>query len=311
LDEQILVMEQVTRLTNGRVHCFAPYDPLKEVAYGLGLSPNSSLKLVQNAVMSHGFVGVKLYPPMGFAPLLNASLGQSFWNVPWLPPRLRRPDMGKRLDNALGELYTWCLINAVPIMAHTSPSNGPSAEFKQLTRAKYWRAVRDQFAGIRVDFGHFGDSDMVKNNGWRARHLADLMTPASSAGGGENLFADSAYLVDLLSRPMTLESVLSSLYRYTANKGDAALSTRFMYGTDWEMVVIEGRESSQYLERFEAIFRRLSSDPSLSDQFFGTNAANFLGLRTGQQNRTRLDLFYALGPKPAWMTKVDSLKLVA
>jgi predicted TIM-barrel fold metal-dependent hydrolase len=310
LEAQVQVMEQITRLTNGRVHCFAPYDPLKEVAFRLGLAPTSSLGLVQSAISHHGFIGVKMYPPMGFAPFLNYKLGSTFWNVPWLPKPLRRPDMGHLLDDALSELYAWCLANGVPIMAHTSPTNGPSSAFMGLTKAYYWKAVRDAFPGIRVDFGHFGDTDLVQDNGARARRLVDLMTPGSSSTG-RNLYADSAYFSDILSDQDALASVLASLLKYNQQNGDATLTYRLMYGTDWEMIIVEGSNTDRYLDRFEAIFKRLSSDPLFSNRFFGGNAANFLGLKAGQAVRDRLNLFYAVSVKPAWMTKVDSLNLTA
>ena len=313
LMDQVRVMERVSQLTGGRVLCFAPFDPMKEVAFSLGLTSDSSLQLIKDAVSNHGFIGVKLYPPMGFAPIGNASLGPEFWNQSWIPASLHRSDMGARLDRSLSELYSWCLTNGVPIMAHTSPTNGPSPAFKQLTKTKYWRSVRNIFNGIRVDFGHFGDTDLIDDKGVRAKHLSDLMDLMS----GQFLYADSAYFVDLLSRPSELQAYLATLLRSSAKKGDAALAQRLMYGTDWEMVVLEGPKSDQYLQRFEAIVGALDYDSSLgakgrlSDRFFGVNAAIFLGLAAGQPNRQRLDRYYGLGPKPAWMAKVDRVAALA
>jgi hypothetical protein len=314
LSDQVRVMERISALTGGRVQCFAPYDPMKEVAFSLGLSPVSSLQLVKDAVLNHGFIGVKLYPPMGFAPLDNASFDKtgSFWNQIWIPSALHRSDLGVRLDNALSDLYSWCQTNGVPIMAHTSPTNGPSVSFEGLTKTKYWRKVRDAFSGIRVDFGHFGDSDLVEDKGLRARHLSDLMDQAN----GQFLYADSAYFADLLSRQPELQTSLASLMQHSKKKGPAALAQRLMYGTDWEMVVLEGPKSDQYLQRFEDVFsaldnQSLGADGKLSDRFFGVNAAIFLGLKTGQPARQRLDQYYGLGSKPAWMSKVDKVTALA
>jgi hypothetical protein len=50
---------------------------------------------------------------------------------------------------------------------------------------------------------------------------------------------------------------------------------------------------------------QLGANGKLSDRFFGANAATYLGLGINQPNRKRLDQYYALGPKPAWMSKVD------
>ncbi len=63
LSDQVRVMERISQLTGGRVQCFAPYDPFKELANG------SSLSFVMDAISNHEFIGVKIYPPMGFAPL--------------------------------------------------------------------------------------------------------------------------------------------------------------------------------------------------------------------------------------------------
>ena len=55
----------------------------------------------------------------------------------------------------------------------------------------------------------------------------------------------------------------------------------------------------------------LGAKGKLSDRFFGINAAVFLGLRAGEKNRLRLDSYYAAGPKPAWMSKVDQVAAVS
>jgi hypothetical protein len=315
LRDQVIVMEQISRLAGGRVLCFVTFDPMKEVAYALGVSPSSSLQLVKDAVLNHGFIGVKLYPPMGFAPFGNTALGANFWNQAWIPASLHRGDMGARLDQALAELYSWCQSNGVLIMAHTSPTNGPSKSFEGLTEAKYWRKVRKAFSGIRIDFSHFGDTDLVSDKGQRAQRLCKLMT-AGESSSGQFFYADAAYFADLLSQPVDLKNQLVSLMRDTAKNGDAALAQRLMYGTDWEMIVVEGPESEQYLQRFEVIYGELDHDSSLgaygklSDRFFGENASIFLGLREGQPNRTRLDAYYGIGTKPAWMSKVDNLAVV-
>jgi hypothetical protein len=150
ISDQINVMEQISILTGGRVHCYVPFDPMKQVAYRLGYTTECPIALVQRAVNSQGFVGVKIYPPMGFAPIGNARKKASFWHRWWLPAVLQRPDFGCLLDDALCELYAWCKANSIPIMAHTSRSEGVSHDFEALTAAHYWRHVP---SGLRVNFG--------------------------------------------------------------------------------------------------------------------------------------------------------------
>ncbi|SEF15072.1 Amidohydrolase [Rhizobiales bacterium GAS191] len=317
ISDQIRVMEQVMVLTGGRLHCFAPFDPMKEVAFQLGVTDVSPLNLVKDAIANRGFVGVKLYPPMGFAPIGNDRVQQAlpgFWNKPWMRPELLRPDLGQRLDAALSSLYDWCLRNNVPLMAHTAPSNGPDATFEDLTDANNWKQLPP---GLRVNFGHFGETDEVENGTTRAKAFADLMTP-DPGSLGEIFYADPGYFAASLTEPVQLTSRLRKLFRDTSRKGTAALANRLMYGTDWEMIVMEGAESDQYLSRFEQIFANLDADIALgaegplSNRFFGVNAANYLGLRkegAAPSNRARLEAFYGRHqvPQPMWIKKVDAI----
>jgi hypothetical protein len=43
LTDQFRVMDKISQLTGGRVLCFAPFDPFKEVAHKLRLTSESSL----------------------------------------------------------------------------------------------------------------------------------------------------------------------------------------------------------------------------------------------------------------------------
>ena len=103
------------------------------------------------------------------------------------------------------------------------------------------------------------------------------------------------------------------MYEETSAKGDAALSNRFMYGTDWEMTLTEGAVKG-YLDGFERMLSDLESRPlmrsqghkDLAQRFFGLNAARWAGLHAGEATRLRLDRFYlANGVKPDWTGKLD------
>ena len=58
------------------MHGFVAFDPLREVRS----TPNkpSALDIVQEAVTKRGFLGVKLYSPMGFKPMGNAAQDLTF-----------------------------------------------------------------------------------------------------------------------------------------------------------------------------------------------------------------------------------------
>lgn len=314
LETQMLVMQQLAIVTGGRVHGFIPFDPLRQVAHDLGHSGSDSLSLVKRAVMLHGAVGVKLYPPMGFAALGNATKdGKGFWKQNWLPGWTDRSDLGARLDDAMRSLFAWCQAEQVPLMAHTSESNGPSKEFQKLTAAEYWQLALAEFPRLRISFGHFGGSAPVEDGLARARSFAQLMS-ADPSRGGSAAFADAGYFVEVLSKEPQLLQQVRQLYEETSAKGDAALVNRFMYGTDWEMTLTEGQVNG-YLGDFENLFAELEVQPrfksqglaDLSAKFFGVNAARWAGLMPGEATRTRLDAFYKAHsvPKPDWAQKLD------
>ena len=81
LADQIEVMARISRRKNGpHVHGFVGFDPLRQAIHEKNRRPEADapLKLVQRAVMEKGFIGIKLYPPMGFQPSGNAELGKKF-----------------------------------------------------------------------------------------------------------------------------------------------------------------------------------------------------------------------------------------
>ena len=315
LPDQIRVMSEISALTSGRVHCFAPFDPFKQVAYELGLNSYSPLVVASDAILNKGFFGIKMYPPMGFQPFGNSLKPTSFWTDAYLPAGVLTADLGQRLDRVLGDLYQWCLSNDVPIMAHSAPTNSPTKHVSDLTDPAWWDLALQRYPNLRVNFGHFGETEEVKNGIDRPLLFAALM---NSMGRGENVYADLAYFTDAIRQPDKLLANLRRLLRATSQKGSAALAQRLMYGSDWEMITVEGHSSERYLKNFEDMFAKLDTEPTLgaqgrlSDRFFGQNAAEFLGLHKDDANRNCMEAYYVksgVGSSPL-LAKVDKTPLL-
>ena len=65
------------------------------------------------------------------------------------------------------------------------------------------------------------------------------------------------------------------------------------------------KDSAGYWDNFAGLYKE--KFPQLQTRFFGHNAVEFLGLRKGSGNRTRLDTYYASrGLNPAWRERLDS-----
>ena len=285
-------------LTGGRVHGYAPFDPMRQVAYGLGLEARNPLDLVKSAVTSRGCIGVKMYPPMGFAAYGNASLGTTFWNGSAIAPALQRPDLGLRLDAALFELYS----GAPPTASRSWPTPGFQWILQGLHGPDAPGLLGCPSGGdgrtLMVSFGHFGDTEVD----------AGRLTRGESLRGPHG--ATRRFRGELLRRRRLLHArpgqsahrdgrIAQAVPRDGPEAGPSCPAAHVWQRL--EMLLIEGGDTTAYLSNFEAIFATLDRDPSLgaegavSDAFFGLNAARYLQLRSADPNspRGRLDRFYA------------------
>ena len=355
LQEQVKVMEQISILSGGRIHGLAPFCPLREVAHRAGQGKSStnwsSLEFVKDAVRNRGCLGVKLYPPMGFAAYGNTQLDDptappwdpveltqcgdpvahphpEFWsrNV-YLPHWARQPlihypfddsdqRLGVRLDAALDDLYTWCQAEGVPILAHTNTTNGVDCVYEKLAQASYWRQAFDRYPNLRVSFGHMGgfDDALGEKISVPATSLAfiDLMgddkaPPQDPPTTFPHAYADSAYDAILLACRNRFVERLDLAYQATHPFG-----SHFLYGTDWSLTVHVGH-NQHYLKYYEQLMKQLDASypgpgKKPSEAFFGWNAVEYAGLRTGSPTRQRLEAFYTRYriQKPGWAAKVDA-----
>lgn len=281
IPEQIALYEKVVRIEQGRVHPFVGFDPLRQVN-SASFGGESALDWVQDAVMNRGFVGVKLYPPMGFRASANTLIRS-------------RSRFHRAIEYALEDLYTWAEANDVPIMAHSSKSFGSQPGFEERANPIYWGNVLVRHPNLRVNFSHFGgDTDLIENgrDSW-AWIAASLMAEF------EHVYADAAFHDIGLE---ISEPDLEAYFREIRNMFIAIPQTpdRLMYGSDWQVNIISPgfrqylvRTSERYAEAF----------PNELPAFLGENALRFLGLDGADSgNRRRLLEFYARNniPLPAW-----------
>jgi Predicted metal-dependent hydrolase of the TIM-barrel fold len=310
LAEQVDLMANISILLDGRVHGFVPFCPFREIMTMKSDGLGDSMRLVRFAVETHGFIGVKLYPPMGFAAFGNSN--RDVWrDKPGLPSAARDQDFGKRLDAAMARLFAWCLEQDVPIMAHSNHSNGPNEDFKNLAGSEGWQQALQRFPGLSVSFGHFGDSDLEDHKGENTRRFLALMT-SEARSAGARAFSDSGYFAGVLTNQLKMRDVLLDLYKAVPG----VVCERLMYGSDWSMILTQ-KNSENYLADFAEVIERVervapdlgARNGRLADAFFGRNAAEFLGLLSGRGNRRRLEAFYGLHniEPPDWMRKVDAI----
>ncbi len=284
LVEQVELMSKNIELHNGSLLAFLGYDPLRDEK-----TKGKALELVKKAIEERGFVGVKVYPPMGFAAFGNADL--TFEQVEYLPH-----DIGAKLDARLEALYEYCRREDVPIMAHCNDTNYTKKGYAERAAPENWKKALDLpgMAGLRVNLGHFGKGDAA----WQEQIVAMMAAKTGDAFTYPNLFTDVGHYQPTTATADSLEKAM---------KAHPGVRTRLMYASDWIMLAKE-KGANDYFERHvKAFLSRFGWYRTLL--FVGWNAARFVGLRKGEATRARLDRFFADKSKPTWMDQVDNFNL--
>jgi predicted TIM-barrel fold metal-dependent hydrolase len=285
--DQVHVMDLIQRQhRQSLVHCFAPFNPLNQLLSVRRDESNTPLDLVKHAVNECGFVGVKLYPPMGFYPYDNASKLTSVLE------RLNDiRDLKSGLDTALGDLYKWCGDEGVAVMAHATNSNAAGRNFGQNASPANWESAFKAFPKLRVNLGHFGDFEEERGDALDSaiawEHIVGRL-----AKSGHQIFADLSYLGEFLGDNASADvrsDIRKQMTRYLAKQDPQART--LMYGSDWIML---GREPDHdsYPSTVKTLLESISMKQAAINNVFSRNAVRFLGLNAGMPTRGRLEDYY-------------------
>lgn len=288
LAEQVDLMSLLSqKQTTARMHGYCPFDPLRHVHAKAAGNKTTPLALCQRAVKEAGFLGVKLYPPMGFRASDNASAGK-------FPKFVKpAPTFGRDLDTALYELYTWCEAEGVPILAHASDSQGANHNFGERADPIFWRKPLADFPALRLCLAHFGNfaevpgagKDITKTWEWVCGGIVrDGKTP--------NFYVDLSYFGALVGKDdkAAVKTARDGLKRWIAEFDPAC--QRLLYGTDWSMIAKEGR-NEYYLLAMDSFLRSVGLTEAQLDNIYFKNAVRFFGLDLGGKARARLESYYA------------------
>ena len=316
---QVELMEMIQRLYPARCHGFVSFCPWRQTddthfnALVGEESPRrrqTALETVQDAILNRGFAGVKLYPPMGYYPLGNASLP-----IDGFPPAAARTpyaaEFGRRLDAALLALYEFCAENDVPVMTHTAPSKGAGVfkvtedrliPYETRAHPKGWARVlaRPGLSGLRVNLAHFGGGhDPKVTQDWREA-IGMLMDTYP------NVYSDLSHYPEMLmdnytgtgqhcrEAAETLEPIRKG---FLGGAAGARRVKRMLYGSDWSMLSKE-YYYADYLPVVAHMYRRKiygigKGAKASARAFLAGNSVSFLGLRPGDKARARLEAWYA------------------
>jgi predicted TIM-barrel fold metal-dependent hydrolase len=294
--QQVILQEKISRLsmlgllpwpTSARVHPFVGFDPRHEVRSRRAGDIETPLDVAKDAVHRFGFVGVKVYPPMGFRPINNVAVGDV------------TAGEAAELDGVLGDLYSWCETEQVPITAHCNDSNYASeaSEKAGVAGPDGWIEVLGKYPELHLNLGHFGGANPAEQpTGWIYR-IAEAATPANFlfADTGNHKIYDQAVAQPYLNR-------LQEIFGSTKSK---TMQQRLMYGSDWFMLAVYP-EWEQFLSTYRDLYRA-KFDEAETDAFLGGNALRFLGFGdpANKNNRRLWQRYqkYAPNQLPDWLCR--------
>ncbi len=319
LPEQVTVMGRIARRPSGpAVHGYVGFDPLRQAAFDAGIFKGyDPLALVRKALREEGFVGVKLYPPMGFRAQGNADPCQSYPGERndamkrllelgprdsavdgCKPPRPHAgsPALGRRLDAALGRLFDECVREEGSIIAHANDSNGANDGYSHRADPTFWIDVFTRWPRLRVCLAHFGsfDADSAGKPAGATGVQASwewTLGRYLQRNPGASVYADISYLVEIVGRSPEDLAKYDATVREWVSQFDPECR-HLVFGTDWMMLGLD-KAYDGYTERVYQYFRRnIGFDDAMLARLFAGNAAAFLGLRRGDAARDRLLKFY-------------------
>lgn len=290
LPEQVQVMGLLAKRKNGPVvHGYFGFDPLREVYFRAGQDSVSPLSWARTALEEHGFLGVKLYPPMGFRASGNKS--------PY-PKRVKTQlgfDPSGKLDEALDQLYRLCDELGAPILAHGHASNGAGPKYDARADPAFWLPVFKTHPKLRVCLAHFGRFGVVSDgasgtelpaNSWEWR-LGSYIRENPKAP----IYADLSFFSEVLHADKEERAALAANFSAWVREFDPD-AEHLVFGTDWLMLGMD-TGYDRYIPSVDAFLRKdCHWSDAMIDRVFVTNALRFFGLQSGEKTYRRLLAFY-------------------
>lgn len=262
LQVQVELMEKIAKLSNGFMLPIVPYNPWTDIR-----DNDDSIELVKKAITKKNFVGVKIYPPMGYFPNKNAKQGY--------PADGDHPDLGC-LDEKLKCFFALCKKLDVPVMTHSEESMGRRPSHKKLGSPEAWDIFFSsaENAGVKVNLAHFGGELGGGRGPWGwTRDFADLMWDAPAS----NLYGDFGLWDELIEGDARARDRIISLLDDPVSNGET-VADRMMFGTDWFMLTFT-RPQPDYVIRFQEVLSRAGVGKDVMEKIFYKNAEKLFGIR--------------------------------
>lgn len=213
--------------------------------------------LMKEALEKKGFVGVKLYPSLGY----------------------------EVTDPALMKIYTYCEAHDTPLLMHCNHTGFYVEEaFIDFCDPGHWIPILDQHPSLKLCFGHFDGHESLSLPGglqgdtW-GKKILDLMGHDTYTG----IYADVSYHTDMMGEPELEDHYLQTLKGLLDRP---VVQDRILFGTDSWLLRLNMSD-----ELFWSYFREKLS-PEHFHRMASTNPKAFLGIEPRRENFERFISFH-------------------
>jgi predicted TIM-barrel fold metal-dependent hydrolase len=208
--------------------------------------------IMSKALEEQGFVGVKLYPSLGY----NISLNQ-------------------KPSKQMLEICQYCQDTQTPIMCHCT-KGGFYRSKRDIIRSRpmHWKPLMEEFPDLKVCFGHFGGGETMLDRPMHTGAAAQNWTEEirTLMREHEGVYADISHHND----PMLADDPAKENNYFANLKEMLSISPyqdRILYGSDFSLVRRIARDDS-----YRKYFVDHLDDPALFDKMAVENPARYLGL---------------------------------
>ncbi len=305
-DQVRFISEQVKRFPF-RIFPFVMFDPRRENSY----------ELCKKAIEEMGFLGIKMYPPMGYFPnpanyeYLNS---KSKYYDEEKRDKLRKMTTGdgdnndsllKDMDERLEKIYSYCEDNSIPITTHAGSSGAYDIDMTQgqaniFANINNWEAVLEKHPNLKLNFGHFG-GNYIKTSDDAVRIQADIWRKKiiNVLKSYKNAYTDISY------HNMGLESTSFGEKEYHMDQVgiekyyfelkdvllDNDLCEKVLFGTDTPMITHSWSEK----DYFDQFVRNING--SLFETIVSKNPTRFLFGESGEIPKDYIDFVRKHNPE--------------
>lgn len=222
---QAQLMSTITLEHKGRLLPFIMLDPRRKDAF----------ELVKTALEDKGFLGIKMYPPLGYHPEPSSFINNS------------------EVNETLEMVYKYCQEHSIPITTHCSKGGAYSADLIHsknlafnLCNPSNWEEVLEKYPDLILNFAHFGGNgdfldffESTEKESWTNK-IQLLMKQF------KNVYADVSYHDGALT-PKTRKKYFDILNELM---DDEIINQRILFGSDWLMTRHTWTEN-MYVEIFK------------------------------------------------------------